>query len=274
MVDPDLARQFKPFVSSGAVEHVYEQLVSAILAGTMADGKRLPTEAQLVEKLQLSRPTVREALRMLGQAGMVERRRGRYGGWYVARHQPDRISDSMTVLFLLEQISFNELFEARSVLEATAAALAARHHRGHDLALMREAIEQSEAAPGDLEVFARTNALFHLALVNASRNGVLTIMMNSIQPLVHHSLGEITLGEAGIARANLAHRKILDVIAAGDANGARDAVMEHLDAFRRRIELAKGDLDQIRVPASVALSKRAPKPRRQRSKKGEGDGHT
>jgi DNA-binding FadR family transcriptional regulator len=264
---------FTPFVSSGAVEHAYDQLVSVILAAEMSEGARLPTEAQLVDQLRVSRPTVREALRMLGQAGMVERRRGRYGGWYVARRQPDRIADSMTVMLLLEQISFRELFEARSVLEATAAALAAHHRPPHDLALMREAVEQSEAAPDDVDVFARTNGLFHLALVHASRNGVLTIMMNSIQPLVDRSLQEISLGAQGIARANLAHRKILDAISGGDANGARDAVMAHLDAFRQRIEAAKGSLDSITVPASVALPKHAAKTQRQPAKRGDGDGH-
>jgi GntR family transcriptional regulator, transcriptional repressor for pyruvate dehydrogenase complex len=263
-----------PFVTSGAVEHAYDQLMSVILGGAMGDGKRLPTESQLVDQLQVSRPTVREALRMLGQAGMVERRRGRYGGWYVARRQPDRIADSMTVMLLLKQISFRELFEARSVLEATAVALAAHHHSAHDLALMREAIEQSEAAPDDLEVFARTNGLFHLALVHASQNGVLTIMMNSIQPLVDRSLHEITLGAEGIARANLAHRKILAAIADGDANGAREAVIEHLGAFRQRIEASKGNLDQVTVPASVALPKYAGKAERKRSKQGEAGGDT
>ncbi len=253
MKDPQQTLQLKPFASTGAVEHAYEQLVSLILTGTMANGKRLPSEAQLVEELHVSRPTVREALRMLGQAGMVEQRRGRYGGWYVARHQSDRISDSMTVLLLLERISFKELFEARSVLEATAAALAARHHQNHNVELMRKAIEQSEAVPDDITVFARANELFHLALVNASRNGVLTIMMNSIQPLVHQSLHEIPIGKAGIGRANEAHRKILGAIAGGDADGAREAVMDHLNSFRRRIEAAKGDLDQIRVPARRAF---------------------
>jgi DNA-binding FadR family transcriptional regulator len=154
MVESGLSNVFIPFLSSGAAEHAYEQLASAILAGKMCNGKRLPTEAQLVDQLGVSRPTVREALRMLGQAGMVERRRGRYGGWYVAQLQSDRISDSIIAMLLLEQISFSELFEARGVLEATAAALAAACRPANDLGLMRQAVEQSEASPEDAEIFA------------------------------------------------------------------------------------------------------------------------
>jgi FCD domain len=92
--------------------------------------------------------------------------------------------------------------------------------------------------------------------------------------LVDRSLHEITLGAKGIARANLAHRKILAAIADGDANGAREAVIEHLDAFRQRIEASKGNLDQVTVPASVALPKYAGKAERKRSKQGEAGGDT
>jgi GntR family transcriptional regulator, transcriptional repressor for pyruvate dehydrogenase complex len=136
----------------------------------MGNGKRLPAEAQLVDELGVSRPMVREALRMLGQAGMVERRRGRYGGWYVARRQPDGICDSIFAMLLLEQISFSELLEARGLLEATAAALDAVCRPAHELGLMRQAIEQSETIPEDAEMFASTNELFYLALVHASGN--------------------------------------------------------------------------------------------------------
>ena len=110
------------------------------------DGERLPTEAQLVETLQLSRPTVREALRMLGQAGMVERRRGRYGGWFVARRQSDRIADSMTALLLLSRSRFERCSRLAASRGNSRYACGAPR-LAHDLTLMREAIEQSENEP-------------------------------------------------------------------------------------------------------------------------------
>lgn len=241
-----------PFVSSGAVNHVYQQLLSAILARKLGDNDRLPSEAQLADQLGVSRPTLREALRMLAQAGIVEQRRGRYGGWVLARRESDSIADSFAVLLILERISLNEIFEARSLLEATAAELAAKSPSESHLEAMLKAIEESEASPASAEIFARANGHFHLALANASRNGVLTIMMNSIRPLVDYSLGKITLDEASIARANTAHRKILDAIVARDRDAARQAVLDHLGMFRKRIEEMKGDISEIEVPTELS----------------------
>jgi DNA-binding FadR family transcriptional regulator len=99
-------------------------------------------------------------------------------------------------------------------------------------------------------------------------------MMNSIQPLVDHSREVIFIGAEGIARSNLAHRKILDAIATGDANRAREAVMEHLDSFRRRAEEAMGNLDRTTIPASAAWLNRKPSTLRQLLERGDEDGHT
>jgi GntR family transcriptional repressor for pyruvate dehydrogenase complex len=241
-----------PFVSSDAVNYVYRQLLSAILARKLGENDRLPSEAQLADQLSVSRPTLREALRMLAQAGIVKQRRGRYGGWVLARRESDSIADSMAVLLILERISLSEIFEARSLLEATAAELASIAPSEHHLAAMLKAIEESEASPSSAEVFARANGYFHLALVNASRNGVLTIMMNSIRPLVDFSLGKITLDEASITRANAAHRKILAAIVARDREAARQAVIDHLGTFRKRIEEMKGNISEIEVPTELS----------------------
>jgi DNA-binding FadR family transcriptional regulator len=227
--------------------------VSAILDGAVTDGERLPTEAQLVDTLQVSRPTVREALQMLGQAGMVERRRGRYGGWYVVRQQSDRIGDAMATLVILERITFGEIFEARAMVEATAASLAARRIPRDDLELMWQAIYDSEAAPEDADTFTRTNALFHLALVHASGNSVLTIMMRSLRPLIDESLHQITLDAPNIRHANMMHRRILEAIEAGDPGRARAAVEEHLNHFRETMEQTKGNLSEITVSARAAV---------------------
>lgn len=245
-----------PFASSGAVDHVYQQLLSAILSGKFVVNDKLPSEAHLAEQVGVSRPTLREALRMLAQAGIVEQKRGRYGGWVLARRESDSIADSMAVLLILERISLNEIFEARSLLEATAAELAAKGPSEHHLEAMLKAIEESEASPASAEVFARANAHFHLALVGASHNGVLTIMMDSIRSLVDYSLGKITLDEASIARANAAHRKILEAIIARDCEAARQAVIDHLGSFRKRIEEMKGDISKIEIPTE--LSKLSP----------------
>jgi GntR family transcriptional regulator, L-lactate dehydrogenase operon regulator len=262
------------FSSHGAVEHAYEQLVAAILDGVVEDGERLPTEAQLVDTLQVSRPTVREALQMLGQAGMVERRRGRYGGWYVARRQSDRISDALAALVILERISFGEIFEARAMVEATAASLAARRTLRGDLQLMRQAISDSEAAPADAETFTRTNALFHLALVHASGNGVLTIMMSSLRPLIDESLHQITLDAPNIEHANVMHRLILEAIEGGDPERAREAVEIHLNHFRVTMEQAKGNLSEITVSARAAVLGSIRAVQVFEPSNGDGHGHT
>jgi DNA-binding FadR family transcriptional regulator len=227
-------------------------MAQAILNGEFQEGQRL-TEAQLVDAFQVSRPTVREALRMLGQAGMIERRRGRYGGWFVAHRQTGRIADAMAALVLLERITFDEVFEARVMLEATAAALAARRSPDDDLDFMRQAIADCETAPDDAEAFTHTNALFHLALVHASGNGLLTIMMNSLRPLIDESLHQIILDGKNIRHANMMHQRILDAIESGDPDRARGAVEEHLSHFRGTIEQTRGDLGEITVSAREAL---------------------
>jgi DNA-binding FadR family transcriptional regulator len=244
--------ELEAFVPAGAVEHTFQQVSEAILNGGFQDGERL-TEAQLVDAFQVSRPTVREALRMLGQAGMLERRRGRYGGWFVARRQTGQIAEAVAALVLLERITFNEIFEARVMLEATAASHAAHRTPRSDLELMRQAIRQSQAMPDDAEVFTRCNTQFHLTLVRASGNGILTIMLQSLRPLMDETLRQIALDAPYIEQANLMHHHILEAIEAGDPDAARAAVEAHLGQFRGAVEQTRGDLREIRITAREAL---------------------
>lgn len=197
----------KPDISQG--EAAYAKLLEAIRSGTYGPGARL-RETEVAARLNLSRTPVREALRRLEADGIVE-------------HRP-RLG---AVIRQLDHSELVELYEMRSVLERTAAEMAAKHASAAELVALRDLNEQIAASMPTRA--AALNQDFHRGIYLATRNRFLMEAARALNNALM-LLGPTTLDDAArIATVSDQHDAILDAIEARDATAAGQAAQTHLE---------------------------------------------
>jgi len=219
--------------SLGIKERVAGQLRSLIEAGSLHAGERLPSERELAEQLGVSRSTVREAVQFLGALGLVEIRHG--SGTFV-RADGDLPSEWLQWT-KRHQVEVHELLEVRRGLEAVAAELAAE--RKHELEAMQEALADMEAALDgpDVPGLVEADLSFHTALAAASGNTALRHLAESLGRELLRERGAIWNEPGRPERSLREHRRIYDAVRAGDALGARTALVDHLHSVEQDVDV-------------------------------------
>src|SRR5688500_8327723 len=158
-------------------QQVADELRALIVSGDLSEGDSLGHEAELVERFGVSRPSLREALRILEAEGLVTVVRGVRGG--VVVHEPDERMTARTAALVLQarNVALVDVFEARSLLEPIAAkAIATMRGRRAAIKELRALIDQEKAAIDDPERFGVANAAFHERLVSLAGNQTLSIV--------------------------------------------------------------------------------------------------
>ncbi|CUR56069.1 putative transcriptional regulator, GntR family [metagenome] len=226
MTESRLAEEtfFRPVRPGNAFEDTVQRLLQTIRLGVVAPGESLPSERELAVRLGVSRDTVREALRSLGEAGYVVSRRGRYGGTFVADELPHPEPQAAPVL---DAADLEEVLALREVLEVGAARLAASRTLPapeRDL-LWRTLEEVTGAAPAD---YRRLDSRLHLVIAEITGVRSLVTLVADSRMRVNRLLDEIPLLERNIAHSDEQHRTLVTAILAGQADAAAAAVEEHL----------------------------------------------
>ncbi|MET7762444.1 FadR/GntR family transcriptional regulator [Streptomyces sp. NPDC005336] len=219
------------------VDTVVEQLRAQLAGGEWKVGERVPTEHALAEQLQVGRNTVREAVRVLVHAGMLQSRQGE--GTFVVS-----TTDPAEVMRGLRRAGIRDVLELRIALEAEGARLAALRHQPADLERMRTAlasqaaIENAEGQPesGSHELYAAHDVEFHTAVVDAAHNAALSATYGWLSSSVRESLVAY-LGDREMPRIVPGdHHAVIDAIASGDAAVAEAAARTLLETPKRAVE--------------------------------------
>lgn len=208
----------------------YQRLASdiktAIVTGALSPGDRL-VENDLAEQYQVGRGTVREALRLLASQDLVETVRGRSGGTFVARIEPEAISDylrtSVGVLLTHDSIVLSDLVEIRQVIEPFAAALAAARHEPGPVEQLRN-LQVSATSPQRDE----RNWEWHRAVLRLSGNPLLPALALPVYELLITRFDRRAGRRGHWRRIEREHQQITALIESGDARGAEEAMREHL----------------------------------------------
>lgn len=218
-------------------EHAIARLREMIASGALAPGSRLPSEAELARQLGASRNTLREAVRALVTARVLDVRRG--DGTYVTSLRPELLLEGITFASEMLQGDFSlEVIAVRRILEAAAAGLAA--HRVSDVTLerLRGCLEQMRAA-GSQDVMVRHDAEFHALIAEASGNTTLASMLAGISgQTIRARVWRGIVDERAIERTLAEHEAILRALEARDAPLAEAASMVHVattEAWMRRV---------------------------------------
>ncbi|HKN94565.1 MAG TPA: FCD domain-containing protein [Thermoleophilaceae bacterium] len=213
--------------------HVATEIRRYVDRKGLKPGDRIGTEQELAAQFGVSRPTLREGLRLLAGNYLIRSTQGRGGGIFVASTPNEgigrNISDSVAAMLATESVSFCELLEARIVLEVPVAGLAAAAATEKTADALDGFIEQaSKAEPGD-KVFNAADTAFHETLAKATGNDLLMAFMrwvlDVLQPSLIKHVGARTSKRSIIAQ----HRAIAAAVRANDVEGAEQAMRRHLD---------------------------------------------
>lgn len=175
---------FEPVSTRRTFEEAVDQIAEKIRAGDLHTGERLPSERELAARMRISRPTLREAIKVLTEAGVLEVRRGQQGGIFVASELVPR-----ELLRSRQEIRFGEVagvLEARRLLEPRVAQLAAVHAGEDDFQAMAAIVDRSRevAARDDFlrneDLFLQLDLKFHLAMARATRNATIVSLMRQL----------------------------------------------------------------------------------------------
>jgi GntR family transcriptional repressor for pyruvate dehydrogenase complex len=205
-------------------------------------GEFLGTEKDLAARHGVSRIVARDALRTLEALGIVDISRGAGGGARITRGNPQLFAEALAVQLELADIDREEIMAAQGAVEGLAAELAARHATPAQILSLKELVDEAEALLDDLDAFTRSSLQFHLGVAEASHNRVLHYQLISLQHVSWPSRNR-TLNRAVAKKILDAHRRLLALVAARDAAGARQFMEAHVGMIReRRVAEAKSSV--------------------------------
>ncbi|MCI8477069.1 MAG: FadR family transcriptional regulator [Oscillospiraceae bacterium] len=228
----------RPVETQRASEAIYEQIKTLIVQGKFKPGDRLPSERALMELMNRSRPTIREALRMLERAGFIHTTPGGTGA-VVQQPSPDIVIQSLDAMLQIGKVSLEELGEFRLHNDVAVARWAAQRRTQTDIDTLSEILTESERLiqAKNWEGFMDQDPAFHSSLARAGKNEVAAIMSHVLStlsnPITLSTFWNQTpdaIGKQSLSILKM-HRNIFDAVCSGDPHAAEDAMTVHILAF-------------------------------------------
>ncbi|MEU8892012.1 FCD domain-containing protein [Streptomyces sp. NPDC048442] len=219
-----LTSVLRPVRAGNGFEEALEQVLQVLRLGLVPAGERLPAERELAERLRISRVTLREVLKVLQDQGLVESRRGRYGGTFVCP-RPKSPGES-ELRRRVAALDVEDALRFREVLEVGAAGLCAGEGlAGADADRLRAALTATHDAP--LTDYRRLDTLLHLTLAELSGSPRLAAQYAAVRAEVNELLDCIPLLVRNLEHSQAQHTSLVEAVLEGDAEAAREVMREH-----------------------------------------------
>lgn len=231
---PPVAREFPTLKRTSVSLEAAEAIKALIVSGELASGDALPPERNLAVMLGISRPSVREALRVLTAMNVVEPRHG--GGTYVTSLDPTLLARPINFLLQVEPRTFLHLFEVRQVLEVSAARLAAPNMTDEVVAELQKLADDAAAALKQPNRFSELDFQLHTRIVESVGNPIYLSLYESISDLLLESRRRTARIAAVRRRAHQDHLAILEALRDRDPEAAAHAMQDHLERMRQVLD--------------------------------------
>jgi GntR family transcriptional repressor for pyruvate dehydrogenase complex len=216
----------EPLRKSGLTDMLVARILGLVTAGNLEAGDRLPPERKLAETFNVSRPTLREAIRALGVLGVLEIRHG--GGVFVSKLSASDLLQPLTFFLTLRNTEVDKLYEARQLIEGDIAARAAERATEDDVAALEALIAEQEAVTASPESYRDVDTAFHGKLAGLSENEFLARAAQSLNILGLEFRKIASETPAVIARSIKDHQTIVRAVGKHDADAARAAMVAHM----------------------------------------------
>ena len=223
------------------VDSIVEEIKNKIISGELKDGDMLSSQDELAKSMQISRPSLREALRRLQLMGLIEFQHGR--GTFVKTVQPQDFMNPISGFLPIDKKTASELLEARLYLESSVAALAALKATDQDIKSLEGVLDKMELAAKRLDVkeFAVQDVKFHLLVAEGSRNKIMLQVVNILRGLLQKLVNRVFDAhldrlEETFAHTIAYHNEILDAIKLHSVSKARLAMEKHIMDVQKKLE--------------------------------------
>ncbi|WP_370303173.1 FadR/GntR family transcriptional regulator [Pseudooceanicola sp.] len=245
--------KIEPLKREGLASMVIAKILEEVKMGNLSKGDRLPSERHLAEMFNISRPTIREALRGLSLLGVVESNHG--GGVFVTSLEASNLLQPLTFFLALEGAAVEKLYDARRLIEGELAALAAQNATPKDIGVLQGLIEIQSKRLGDAEAYRLVDAEFHQYLAQLAQNPFLARAAESLFEL-GNDFRKIASESTEVLSGSVAdHKAILKAVEAGDAEAARVAMVAHMNrVFQTTSMFIESRDDQSTAAASEEKS--------------------
>lgn len=227
-----------PDSNSALSAQIAKAIRDAIISGALNVDERLPSEAELADHFDVSRPTIREALKRLAAQSLIRTQRGAFGGAFV-RHLSyadarEQLVTTSTLLLSMNNVSFDTACEARFALERACAPMSAERRRPEQLTIMQAEIErQAETGLSD-EAFCASDVAFHRALIDGAQNPVLSYQLSGSIEAMQPLMNMITYTARSRAEIVEIHTDLHAAIEAQDAFAAQ-RILQRLEDVTKRL---------------------------------------
>ncbi|HSO19583.1 MAG TPA: GntR family transcriptional regulator [Desulfosarcina sp.] len=237
-----MTQLFRAAKQNRIFQDVVEQIQEAIIDGHLKVGDRLPAERELKAMLQTSRSTLREALRVLEQKGLIEIKLGTGGGAVVRTVTPDLVAESLDLLIRSHKVSLRHIAEFRERVEADVVVLATSRLKPSDIDNLKILLEDARACAtrgaDAVSEFLDADKNIHLYFAKITGNPIYITIQKTIHENIRRYYDEFLVMEDPVMHENL--KDLEDVVAAmqkGDGGRAGDIVRTHVRRFNSYMEL-------------------------------------
>ena len=221
---------FSPIKNTKVYEQVIDQIKEMINEGTLKKGDKLPSERDLAQQLNVGRTSIREAIRALEVIGLIDCKQGE--GNYIKSGFKDNLVEPLSIMFMLEGSSPDEIWELRKIIEVEAAGLAAKRINDEQLKELKE-IALSLNNYEDENITAEIDKQFHYKIAEFSGNVLIYNILRTVSILVDHFIKDarkLILEHEGNKEILFAqHFDIYLSMENRNSSAARQAMREHLD---------------------------------------------
>jgi GntR family transcriptional regulator, transcriptional repressor for pyruvate dehydrogenase complex len=239
---PKIAEFEDPIVRRSVAEQVAQRILGLVKAGSLKPGDQLPPERDLAASLQVSRPSVREAIRGLTILGVIRTRQG--GGAYVSELDADVLLEPLHFFISLEERNIRELYDARMLIESDVARRAAENISDEDLARLEELLKLQALVLENPSGFRASDSAFHDIIWRGCGNAFLTRIGKSLN-VIGLEFRRMASETAGVlAQSHKDHRHILDALKARDPAAAAEAASAHMRNVYRTTVKSRQEKDR------------------------------
>jgi len=212
---------------------IVDQIRGLIAAGRIKPGDRLPPERELAELFKASRNSVRDAIRVLEQMGLIESRQG--DGTYVRSVSAEELAEPLALMLLQSRTQMRELWEVRRVLEPALAEFAAERITEEELGELEAILEAQRRKVETGFLALEEDTAFHYGIAEAARNTVMLRAVDTLVDLLRQSRERSLQQHDRPAYSLAGHRRILAALRRRDPEGARAEMLRHLGDMEERV---------------------------------------
>jgi GntR family transcriptional repressor for pyruvate dehydrogenase complex len=231
---------FEPVDSPRISDLITNQIRAAILKGELTPGDRLPAERELVTRFKASRIAVREALKGLEASGLVKIKPG--SGVFVAETDSRKMSESLYSILQIQNISLDQVTEARLIFEPQVARLAAERIRREDIEKLEANIKKTERVVKSRSPATSENIEFHTLIAEATQNTVIGVTMKTMLEVAREMTGAKAKNQTRRTKISShsleSHREILNALKQGSPHSVHELMHEHVVRIQRDLKKA------------------------------------